>query len=316
MAGGRLLLHAEQGPGDTLQFCRFVPLAAPGAASVLEVQPPLKRLLATLPGVAEIIAQGEALPPHDAQFPLMSLPHLLGTRLETIPVAIPYLHSDPPATDTWRRRLSALGGPARIGLVWHALSAGDAGAGRDGSPPLARLAQLAPLGQIRGAVFVSLQKGAASAQAPVGSVVHLAGALGKPVWVLKGSTAAGAGSPAGATARGIRRCACSGSRAPRLDERRRRSTGRACRPARIVSDRLDPAHTAEQPHQNHDEQHEAEHAAEAAAAIGPVRVIATTTTEQNNDQDDQKYRAHNRSFLFVSKTHIEQIFSRSVPPTG
>jgi len=214
---GTLLLHAEQGLGDTLQFCRFAPLAAPGATIVLEVQPPLKRLLATLPGIAEIVAQGEALPPHDAQYPLMSLPYRLGTILETIPVAIPYLRSDPAAAEAWRSRLAALGGAARIGLVW-------AGAPyRPETPGLVAmdrrrsldLAQLAPLGAIPGAVFVSLQKGVARSQAPAGlafhdftdeladfadtaalvealdlvisvdtSVVHLAGALGKPVWVL------------------------------------------------------------------------------------------------------------------------------------
>ncbi len=211
---GTLLLHAEQGLGDTLQFCRFAALAAPDARIVLEVQPPLKRLLTTLPGIADVVAQGEALPPHDAQYPLMSLPYKLGTRLETIPAAIPYLHSDPQA---WRERLAALGDTARIGLVW-------AGAPyRPETPGLVamdrrrslELAQLAPLGEIPGAVFVSLQKGPAGAQTPVGptlhdfteelsdfadtaalvaaldlvisvdtSVVHLAGALGKPVWVL------------------------------------------------------------------------------------------------------------------------------------
>ena len=214
---GTLLLHAEQGLGDTLQFCRFASLAAPGARIVLEVQPPLKRLLATLPGVAQVIAQGEALPPHDAHYPLMSLPYLLGTTLETVPAAIPYLQSNPAATETWRRRLAALDGTVRIGLVW-------AGAPyRPETPGLVamdrrrslELAQLAPLGEIPGAVFVSLQKGPAGAQVPVGltlhdfteeladftdtaalvsaldlvisvdtSVVHLAGALGKPVWVL------------------------------------------------------------------------------------------------------------------------------------
>jgi TPR repeat/Tetratricopeptide repeat/Glycosyltransferase family 9 (heptosyltransferase) len=218
LAGKTILLHAEQGFGDTLQFCRYAHLAAAqGAHVVLEVQRPLVRLLAGL-GVPEVIARGEPLPPFDLQCSLMSLPLAFQTTMETIPAPQRYLASDPVQTAAWRQRLAALPG-RRVGLVW-------AGAPRRDLPdamaidrrrPMT-LGHLAPLAAVSGVSFVSLQKGETARQTrspPVAmqvhdftdeladfadtaalvmaldlvicvdtAVAHLAGALGKPVWIL------------------------------------------------------------------------------------------------------------------------------------
>ncbi|MBV9724475.1 MAG: tetratricopeptide repeat protein, partial [Gammaproteobacteria bacterium] len=213
-----ILLHAEQGLGDTLQFCRYAPLMVCGPRVILEVQAPLVRLLSRLPGVTQIVARGDRLPPFDLQCPLMSLPRAFNTSLETVPAAIPYLSADPALAGDWQERLAGLDG-LRIGLVW-------AGGQRLNFPTAAAvdrrrsiaLKALAPLGELSGVSFVSLQKDAPAAQAadpPHGlilhdftadlhdfedtaalivnldlvisvdtSVAHLAGALGKPVWLL------------------------------------------------------------------------------------------------------------------------------------
>jgi Flp pilus assembly protein TadD len=219
VAGKRLLLHAEQGLGDTLQFCRYAPLvAALGAQVVLEVQPPLQQIMSTLQGVSEVIAQGDERPPFDLQCPLMSLPRAFGTTIETIPAEIPYLASDPTRVAQWRERLVHHTG-RRIGLVWAGNPRRDDAESHSvdlrRSLPLSAFRSLATLADT---VFVSLQKGeparqvrALSDRLPVidwsddlvdfadtaalvqaldlvigvdTSVVHLAGALGKPVWVL------------------------------------------------------------------------------------------------------------------------------------
>jgi tetratricopeptide (TPR) repeat protein len=210
--GARILLHAEQGLGDTLQFVRYVPLVrARGGNVVLEVQSRLHRLLAGTPGAEEVIRRGEALPEVAWQCPLLSLPWAFATGLNSIPAEVPYVHPDPALVAAWRQRLA--GNSLRIGLNWG------------GSPtfPYERwrsipLEQLAPLTYIEGATFYSLQMGPAAAQvkqlgsqvnivdlqneqedfadaaaivANLGlvisidtSVAHLAGAMHKPVWVL------------------------------------------------------------------------------------------------------------------------------------
>lgn len=209
-----LLLHAEQGLGDTLQFVRFVPAIAAGRRVVLEVQRPLLSLvaplLAGLPGLECIVARGDPLPPFDLHCPLLSLPRVLGTTLETIPREAPYLRADPQRAAAWRQRVGQLDG-LRVGLVWagNQTMSGD----RRRSISLDRFSELADL---PGVSFVSLQKGPAASQSPppgvslhdwtddlhdfgetaaliealdlvIGvdtAVVHLAGALGRPVWLL------------------------------------------------------------------------------------------------------------------------------------
>src|SRR3546814_8475884 len=90
LAGRTVLLHAEQGFGNTLQFCRYAPLiAARGGRVVLECQPPLTRLLTSLAGTAEIVARGAALPAFDCHAPLLSLPRLFRTTLGNVPDGVP-----------------------------------------------------------------------------------------------------------------------------------------------------------------------------------------------------------------------------------
>ncbi len=214
--GRTLLIHAEQGFGDTLQFCRYAPLAAAqGLHVVLEVPPALTRLCATLPGVREVVAQGTMLQAFDLHIPMMSLPLAFGTVLETIPCKTPYLWSDPLAQAAFSDRLLRDAGPGlRVGVVWagnprvQAIRAASTDRRRSIDPAL-----LAPLWAVPGVRFVSLQKDGPPPPpgAPVldwmgemedfadtaalianldlviavdTAVAHLAGALGKPVWLL------------------------------------------------------------------------------------------------------------------------------------
>jgi tetratricopeptide (TPR) repeat protein len=118
IAGRRLLLHAEAGLGDTLQFCRYATAcAARGATVILEVQSPLRALLANLEGVAHSIAAGDPLPPFDLHCSLMSLPLAFKTTLDTIPCTARYLHADPSTLARWRAKLGTRSRP-RVGLVW------------------------------------------------------------------------------------------------------------------------------------------------------------------------------------------------------
>ena len=207
-----ILLHAEQGLGDTIQFARYAPLLArAGANVILETHPELKPLLARLDGVRSVIARGEARPAHDFHCPLGGLPMALKTELSSVPAEIPYVSADAERVERWRPRLEALGGP-RVALVWagNAAHAND----RNRSVPLALLRALWGADTAR---FVSLQRDLRAgdaemlAAAPVlhlgpeladfddtaavvagcdlvitvdTSVAHLAGAMGRPVWVL------------------------------------------------------------------------------------------------------------------------------------
>ena len=117
VAGKTVLLHAEQGFGDTIQFCRYAPLLAErGARVVLEVQPGLKSLLSGLAGVQQVVARGERLPDFDFHCPLLSLPLAFGTTLQTIPARVPYLAATPGLVQSWRAQ--ARRQCARIGLAW------------------------------------------------------------------------------------------------------------------------------------------------------------------------------------------------------
>ncbi len=213
-----LLLLAEQGLGDTVQFCRYVRLFPPGSRLVLAVQRPLRRLMESLAGVERLVAAGEALPPFDFVIPLMSLPRIFGTTVATIPHDVPYLKADAVASARWRERLDRRPG-RNVGLVWS----GDPRPHDTAQNAMDRrrsitLAQLAPLADLQGINWISLQKGRPAELAkspPAGmilhdwtdelvdfadtaalvdvldlvvsvdtSVAHLAGALAKPVWLL------------------------------------------------------------------------------------------------------------------------------------
>ena len=118
--GGRiLLLWAEQGLGDTLQFVRYAALARERAgAVVLECPPALGPLLSCCPGVDRAVGRGSPLPAFDAHAPLVSLPRLLGTTPETVPAAVPYLSADPALVRQWHERLRPLTG-FRVGVAWQ-----------------------------------------------------------------------------------------------------------------------------------------------------------------------------------------------------
>jgi tetratricopeptide (TPR) repeat protein len=152
LAGKRILLHAEQGLGDTIQFVRYAPMiAARGARVVLQVQPALKPLLETLAGVESVLTDGDKLPTIDLHCPLLSLPLAFATTLTSIPGETPYLKSDPKRAAKWLKKL----GPTqkkRIGLVWS----GNPIHKNDRNRSIG-LAALAPLFAID-ADFVSLQK--------------------------------------------------------------------------------------------------------------------------------------------------------------
>jgi len=151
LQGKTVLLHAEQGLGDTLQFCRYVTqVAALGATVLLEVQAPLRGLLEPLPGVARVLVRGEPLPRFDFHCPLLSLPLALRTELTTIPAQVPYLHADPARVEAWRQRLASYPRPL-IGLVWS----GNPTHVNDHNRSIP-LATLAPLFQGAGS-FISVQ---------------------------------------------------------------------------------------------------------------------------------------------------------------
>jgi Flp pilus assembly protein TadD len=212
LRGKTILLHAEQAFGDTLQFVRYVPLVAQrGGQVVLQVPPELVRVLKHLQGLDEIVAVGNPSPGFDFHCPLLSLPRVFSTRLNSIPCQIPYLRAEPQLVEHWNRRLEPYRGQLKVGLVW----AGRQVHMNDGDRSI-KLAKLAPLSQAGSHAFFSLQKGGPARQAPppglnlidwtgdlgdfadtaalIGNldlvitvdtaVAHLAGAMGKPVWVL------------------------------------------------------------------------------------------------------------------------------------
>lgn len=150
--GKTILLHAEQGLGDTLQFARYAKrLALLGAKVAMEVQPALQPLLATLDGDVQVVARGEPLPPFDYHCPLLSLILACQTTVDTIPAEVPYLASDAGRRAKWRARLGDTG-RLRVGLAW----AGSPGFANDRHRSLA-LASLEPLFGLP-IQFVSLQK--------------------------------------------------------------------------------------------------------------------------------------------------------------
>lgn len=211
--GKTLLIHDEQGYGDTFQFLRMLQWARQrsGARIILEINAESYALAARCSGYDQIIVAGTIPPPFDFHCELMSLPLAMGLTLDDLPVSVGYLSADPARLDKWRTRLASLPRPL-VGLVW----AGRPTHANDRQRSMG-LSELAPLAQ-QGITFLSLQKGPASAEAahpPPGmallslseeiadfedtaailslidvlvsvdsSPVHLAGALGRPAWVM------------------------------------------------------------------------------------------------------------------------------------
>jgi tetratricopeptide (TPR) repeat protein len=213
LAGKTILLRAEQGLGDTIQFARYVPRVAQRAARVLlEVQPPLVSLLRGIEGAAAVFGQGEPLPHFDVHAMLMSLPLAFGTRPDTILADVPYLAPSPEHLAKWRPLLPR-DGRRRLGLAW----AGNPKHKNDRRRSMP-LALLEPLLALAGVTFVVLQRelreGDAGLLERVPSLVlpgerlldmsdtaalvqmvdlvitvdtaiaHLSGALARPVWVM------------------------------------------------------------------------------------------------------------------------------------
>jgi len=228
LAGRTILLHAEQGFGDTIQFIRYAPMVQRrGGRVILGCPPELRRLLAGQCGIEEPVTDPQSLPPFDVHCPLPSLPGVFGTTLDTIPADVPYLFADKALVEKWRAQF---GNETRIkvGLAW----AGNPKHKNDRNRSIS-LAALVPLAQTPGIAFYSLQKGVdwrqnqlwpgepskrerqgeAPAEPPPWltdwteelsdfadtaalianldlviavdtAVAHLAGALGKPVWLL------------------------------------------------------------------------------------------------------------------------------------
>ncbi|MBC6479947.1 MAG: tetratricopeptide repeat protein [Hormoscilla sp. GM7CHS1pb] len=225
LAGKTILLHTEQGYGDAIQFVRYAPLVAQRGAGkvILETNRALRRLFTTVSGIQEVVVKGEPLPAFDLQVPLMSLPRILGTTIETIPARIPYLYAEekdaavPGALPRPSGQEHAEGavkysellrteGEVKVGIVWAAKSH----AASKRSCPVSLFLELsqipwvslyslqkehtdildgAPIQDLRELLHDFADTAAVISQLDLvisvdTSVAHLAGALGKPVWVL------------------------------------------------------------------------------------------------------------------------------------
>jgi tetratricopeptide (TPR) repeat protein len=212
LQGKTILLVAEQGLGDAIQFVRYAPLvAALGAKVLLGVRPSLTALMATVPGVSQVFGGGEVLPHFDLYCPLLSLPLAFGTELATIPANVPYIRPHEERIAKWRERLPE-SGRLRVGICWA--GTGDHPNDRNRSIPLDRFAAVL---SVPGLDFVSVQKEVDQVQAAIlrdhgvlqlghkfedfadtaavvaqldliiavdTSVAHLAGAMGKAVGLL------------------------------------------------------------------------------------------------------------------------------------
>ena len=211
--GRTILLHAEQGLGDAIQFIRYIPLVAEyGGRVVVECHPMVIHLFDDFPGIDQLVKRKSRLPPFDVQAPFLSLPMILGTTVETIPGEVGYLHADPGLVEKWRLRLSGLDG-RKVGVCWQGNPKfpGD----RWRSIPLKHFGVLL---DDPSTTFINLHKGVGEPQIEEcgfadrivnyspdveslsdtaaimenldlvitsdTSVAHLAGALGKPTWVV------------------------------------------------------------------------------------------------------------------------------------
>ena len=214
LAGESILLYAEQGFGDAIQFLRYAPLAAKGAGKVIvRCAPELQRLFECTSNISAVVNTAEPIPECDLCCSLLSLPRLLGTMLQSIPAPIPYLRADPAKTWRLHERIAADGAGLKVGLVWASQAVNKIARSKS-----LKLEMLGSMGAIENVVFYSLQKGAAASEAanpPRGmrivdasaeladfsdtaalianldlvisvdtAVAHLAGAMGKPVWTM------------------------------------------------------------------------------------------------------------------------------------
>lgn len=209
-AGETLLIHAEQGFGDMIQFCRYAPLAyARGMRVIVEAPAPLIRLLRSLPGVEALVPRGDPLPPFDWHCPMLSLPLAFGTTLANIPGATPYLRADAEEAASVAAHLAETESDGlRVGIAWAGNPETEFDHRRSLDPD-----RLAPLWRVTAVRFICLQEsGFARPAAPPlidpmegmsdfaataalianldlvvsadTAVAHLAGAMGKPVWLL------------------------------------------------------------------------------------------------------------------------------------
>ena len=213
---GTLLVHGEPGFGDVFQFIRYVPLAARRCGRVVvECHTALHGLISQVEGVSQVVPEGGPFPPFDAQIPPIALPPLFGRSLADVPWNGPYIHADRGLVELWADRIAATAPRARkVGLVWTGNPANLGNRERS-----VTLQQLAPLAEVPGVSFFSLQKGAGERAQPGvvpedmhfvdltadvrdfsdtaalianldlvisidTSVAHLAGAMDRPVWVL------------------------------------------------------------------------------------------------------------------------------------
>ena len=212
LAGKTILLHAEQGAGDTIQFIRYASLVrARGGRVVFECPVPLRRLLEGVAGVAQLLAAGGELPPFDTHAPLLSLPSALATTVRTIPAELPYLQPRPDDVARWRKRFAELTG-LKVGLVWRGAAAHSNDRHRSiAASTFAGLTVLTEIDWIGLQIDARADEIAAFAPSPIydagacitdwadtaaaiaqldlvvtvdTAVAHLAGALGKPVWVM------------------------------------------------------------------------------------------------------------------------------------
>jgi Tfp pilus assembly protein PilF len=217
LPGKRVLVWTEQGLGDSLMMMRYLPMLKERGAGAVTVlcDPALVRVMQSMPGVNEVACRIDAVSPesYDAHCPIMSLPHLFGTRRDSIPCSVPYLSVPAPLKSEWDERLSGITA-MKVGLVW----AGNSALRADSRRSIA-LDQFAPFQEIDGIQLISLQKGEAARQLEQWggripnwmdacvdfmdtaalvdrldlvisvdtAVAHLAGALGKPVWLLNRS---------------------------------------------------------------------------------------------------------------------------------
>lgn len=210
LEGKTILLHAEQGLGDALQFARYMPIvAARGGRVVLQCQPELVRLLQSAGGASHIVGRGEPVPQHDVHCPLLSLPRIFRTEVDTVPVRVPYLSVDHATLNMWRSRIRP-SAKLKVGLCWQGSREHKNDKNRSIPPAL-----LTSLADVQDVEWYCLQKRTSLAlpspditmfdlmpdahdfddtAAIVSqmnlvitvdtSVAHLAGALGKAVWTL------------------------------------------------------------------------------------------------------------------------------------